>query len=183
VSPTRFIRFSRLRLLALTALDLGLVALAALGIQDGRPLLAAPSYMLLVLSAAALLLLCREWFSPSRIEMSPDSISIKWNNWRIRGARLAAEMTKARPRSLVLSLGRPEYSVDPVGPLHLGAMLVIRPLLGLFLPRHLSRTYFIDSRRLSGLLGRGPGEEAVVAFPVCLFGKRRIRHALEKYLE
>lgn len=177
MSPTRLIRFPRLGLLALTALDLGLVALAALGIQDGRPLLAAPSYMLLALSAAALLLLCREWFSPSRVEMSPDSISIKWNNWRIRGARLAAEMTMDRPRSLVLSLGRPVFSVDPVGPLHLGAMHLAWPFLSLFLPRHLARLYFIDSRKLAELVG-GPEGPAVVRFPACLFGKRRIRHVL-----
>jgi hypothetical protein len=53
VRPAARLRFSRLRLLALTGLDLGLVALSALGLQDGRLWLKVPSLLLLALSASA----------------------------------------------------------------------------------------------------------------------------------
>ncbi|GEM_PF-6045097 len=178
----RSLVFPRLRLTVMTLLVMALVSLAALGIQEGRALLAAPSWALLLASAAFMLLLCREWFSPSRIELTRDTVSVKWNNWRVRGARLGGELSRARPRLLKLTVGDPAFSVDPVGPLHLAAMLLAGPLLSPFLPRHLSRLYFTDSRRLSGLLG-GPGPRVEVAFPAFIFGIRRIRNVLEKSLE
>lgn len=165
----------------MTFLDLALVALSALGVQDGRMLSAAPSFLLLAFSAACLLLLCREWFSPSVIEITEDSVSVKWNNWRLRGTRLGAELVRPRPRRLRLTVGDPVFSVDPVGPLHLAAMALIRPALSLFLPPHLSRAYFIDSRKLSGLLANGAA--AAVEFPAAFFGLRRIKHAIERSLE
>ena len=174
--------FSRLRLALLTALDLGLVSLAALGIQDGRALLAAPSFLLLAFSATALLLISREWFSPSYINIGKDALAVKWNNWRLGGARLGAALTKARPRSLELRVGGPVPSLDPVGPLHLAAMFLVLPLLRPFLPLHLARLYYLDSRTLMKILG-ADGGQAVVRFPAALFGARRIRHALEESLE
>jgi hypothetical protein len=181
VRPAARLRFSRLRLLALTGLDLGLVALSTLGLQDGRLWLKALSLLLLALSASALLLLCREWFSPSYVEFGGETLAVKWNNWRLAGSRLRAELIRSRPRSLELEVGSPSVSLDPVGPLHLSAMFAVWPLLASFLPPHLARMYFLDSRRLSDLLGPGGGP-AVVRFPVFLFGRRRIRHALEKDL-
>lgn len=175
------LRFSRLRLLALTSLDLGLVALSALGLQDGRLWLRALSLLLLALSASALLLLCREWFSPSYVELGGETLAVKWNNWRLAGRRLRAGLTASRPRTLELEVGEPSVSLDPVGPLHLSAMFVVWPLLAAFLPPHLARMYFLDTRKFSALLGHSEGP-AVVRFPAILFGTRRIRHALEKDL-
>lgn len=175
------LRFPRLMLLAMTLLDLALVAMSTLGIQDGRPWLTVPSFLLLAFSASALLLICREWFSPSYIELDKETMEIKWNNWRVSGRRLKAELSGSRPRALELEVGGPVFSLDPVGPLHLSAMFLVWPLLAAFLPPHLSRMYFLDSRTLSNLLAPGGGP-AVIRFPALLFGRRRIRHALEKDL-
>lgn len=180
--PAARLRFPRLLLLALTGLNLGLVAMSALGLQDGRLWIKALSLLLLAMSASALLLLCREWFSPSYIDIGREILAIKWNNWRLSGRRLRAELTRSKPRSLEMELGAPSVSLDPVGPLHLSAMFLVWPLLATFLPPHLARMYFLDSRRLSDLLGQ-VGDTAVIRFPVLLFGRRRIRHALEKDLE
>jgi len=173
--------FSRLRLIFLTVFNLGLVALSALGIQDGRLWLAAPSYALLVFSACLMLLLCREWFSPSYIEMAQDQIFLRWNNWRLEGQRLQAHLTPARPRRLILAIGQPALGLDPVGPLHLTAMLAVMPLLRLFLPPHLAKLYFLNSAELSKLLCPDGGP-AVVSFPAWLFGRRRIGNVMEKSL-
>lgn len=175
------LRFPRPALLGLTLLDLALVALSALGIQDGRMLSAVPSFLLLAFSAACLLLLCREWLSPSIIEISENSVSVKWNNWRLRGSRLGAELIRSRPRRLRLTVGDPAFSVEPVGPLHLAAMYVVFPWLSAFLPPYLARIYFLDARKLSRLMAPSGGP-ALISFPASLFGKRRIRNALEKDL-
>ncbi len=181
MSPTVRLRFPRLTLLAMTLLDLALVSLSALGLQDGRLWLKFLSLLLLALSASVLLLLCREWFSPSYVVFCGETITVKWNNWRLSGRRLRAELTPARPRTLELEVGAPSVSLDPVGPLHLSAMFAVRPLLAAFLPPHLARMYFLDSRKISELLRPGGGP-AVIRFPALLFGRRRIRHALEKAL-
>jgi hypothetical protein len=170
--------FSRLRLLFMTFFDLALVALSSVGIQSSSPLAVVFASLLLAVSVAALLLLCREWFSPSFIELDKDRISLKWNNWRLSGRRLRAEMG----RGLELEVGQPIFALDPVGPLHLAAMLAVMPLFFIFLPPYLARLYFLNSGELSKLLCPDGGP-AAIRFPAWIFGKRRIRNALEKNLE
>lgn len=173
------LRFSRLRLSALTLLDLGLAVLSALGIQDGRLWLMVPAYFLLAFSACLMLLLCREWFLPSYIELARDRLSLRWNNWRLEGQRLHAELSSSRPRTLILTIGDPVVGLDPVGPLHLAARYAARPLLSLLLPPPLAHLYFLDSAKLRNIIAPDGGP-AVLRFPAWLLGKRRIKYVLEK---
>lgn len=179
--PAVRLRFPLLGLLALTGLDLGLIALSTLGLQDGRPWLIVLSLMLLALSSSALLLLCREWFSPSYIEFDKEMVSIKWNNWRLAGRRLKTELSSSRPRTLELEVGDPAFHLDPVGPLHLASMLLVKPMLSAILPPYLANIYYLDSKKLKAATCSHDGT-AQLRFPIILLGKRRIRNAIEKSL-
>ncbi len=176
------LRFPRLLLLALTLADLGLVALSALGLQGVGLMIKILSLLLLALSASALLLLCREWFSPSYVEFGNQILTVKWNNWRLSGRRRRVELTPRKPKSLELELVEPSIVLYPVGPLHLSAMFLVRPLLSLLLPPYLAKIYFLDSRKLWELLATGR-DSASVRFPACLWGTRRIKNVLKKSLE
>jgi hypothetical protein len=175
------IRYSRLRHFVLTLADIGLVALAAYGIQHPGLAVAIPCGLLLALASLAFLTICREWLSPSRIVIDGRTAMVEWGNWRLSGIIQSIGLSERRPRHLVLVLGDPQAALVPVGPLFIAAGFVFGPLLGLLLPSRLARLYYLDKRQLLSVQSDGTAR-AELSFPLIFFGKRRVSHALKSAL-
>ena len=176
-----FIRYSRLRHFVLTLADIGLVALAAYGIQHPGLAVAIPCGLLLALASLAFLTICREWLSPSRIVIDGRTAMVEWGNWRIDGRIESSLLSKKRPRKLLLVLGDAKASLVPVGPLFIAAGFVLGPILRLLLPPPLSRLYYLDKRQLLSVQSDGTAR-AELSFPLIFFGKRRVSHAIKSAL-
>ncbi len=176
------IRYSRLRHLILTLADLGLVILAACGVQHQNPAVVTISALLLALASLGFLLICREWLSPSSIELDGLRAIVSWGNWQVAGYVRSISQTKQRPRKLVLILGDAKAALTPVGPLFIAAGFILQPLLRLLLPAPLSRLYHLDKRRLLAVQSDGTAR-AELSFPLIFFGRRRIAHVLKCNME
>lgn len=175
------IRYSRLRHFVLTMANIGLVALAACGIQHPGLAVAIPCWLLLSLASFAFLPVCREWLSPSSITLDGLMAVVEWNNWRISGAIQSIGLSEKRPRHLALVLCDAQAALVPVGPLFIAAGFVLRPLLGLLLPARLARLYYLDKRQLLAVQSDGT-MLAELSFPLTFFGRRRVWHALKNIL-
>lgn len=171
--------FPRLLLLAITLLDLALIFLSVVLIQGQQALSIGIGYALAALSVVSLLPAAREWLSPSHLELTGDGAELKWNNWRLAGRVVRADLPARKARALALELSGCEIHVDPVGPLFLLASLVLYPVLRPVTPAWWTPLYVISKRQLSGMLGLSSEGPLTIAFPTLVFGKRRLRRVIE----
>jgi len=176
--PNR-LRFSRSLLLGITLLDLALIFLSVLLIQGHRGLVVGTGYAVAVLSVVSFLPVAREWLSPSHLELAGDGAELKWNNWRLTGTVVSADLPAKKARRLVLALSDIAVVIDPVGPLFLLASLILYPVLRPLPPAWWAPLYVISKKQLSGMLGASVGGALTISLPTIIFGRRRLHRALK----
>jgi hypothetical protein len=171
--------FPRAILAGITLMVLGLIVVSGLLIQERQVLPRVTGYVLAVLSAISFLPVSREWVSPSYLELSGKTALVKWNNWRVSGNVAAMDFPAKKARRLVITLNQPRTLIDPVGPLFLLASFVLYPVMRSFVPSWWAPLYVINKMQLDAMLGVSPGGSLTVSFPTRIFGRRRMRSAVD----
>jgi hypothetical protein len=171
--------FPRLILAADTLFVLSLTMLAVVLIQLTPGLLCGSGYALGVLAVLALLPCAREWLSPSYLEVAGNGAEIKWNNWRLTGSVVSADLPAKQARRLVLKLSGAKLLIDPVGPLFLLSSWLVYPVIDHFVPSWWAPLYPVSRKQLASMLGIAPDGSLTLSFPVRTFGKRSLRRVID----
>lgn len=127
---------------------------------------------LLLFFAFSLAMLFRELIVPSWIEKDGNDLVVRWNNWRLKGTLVAAELSDKR--TLALTMKDAKLALTPVGPMMGLAGMALKPLLGLFLPGFLAQSYYFKKESLLKKIRSGENHYKLV-FPVFLLGKRKVK--------
>lgn len=166
------LRLSRLVWTLAILADIALILAASFLITMG-PLLSTVLGALLLFSLAfALAMLFREAIAPSWIERDDSTLTVRWNNWRLEGTLVAAELLDKR--RLAIRLKDTRLALTPVGPLMGLASLALRPALGLFLPGFLAQSYYFNKEPLLKNIRTGE-ENYQLIFPAFLLGGRKVK--------
>jgi hypothetical protein len=152
--------------------DVALILAASFLITLGPLLATVLGALLLFILALALAMPFREAIVPSWIERNDYTLAVRWNNWRMEGELVSAELLDKR--QLALALKDVKLVLTPVGPLIGLASLALRPALGLFLPGWLAQSYYFSKGALLKSLRTEDGYYQL-EFPAFLLGKRKVK--------
>jgi hypothetical protein len=165
--------YSRLLLLGLTLLDLSVMIGCGLAMQSHLLAIKALSVAVLFIAALGIILLSREWVNSSTLTREEGYVTIRWNNWEMKGNLLDAKISNKRPKRLELTVKDPEVLLYPVGPMFILAGLLFKPWLVWF-PSILKECYYYRKDKLLADASFDEGK-IKVGIPLIFIGKRKAK--------
>ncbi|MCU0607583.1 MAG: hypothetical protein MUF78_09250, partial [Candidatus Edwardsbacteria bacterium] len=121
----------------------------------------------------------REWLSPSHLEIVGNEAELKWNNWRLTGTVVSADLPAKKARRLALKLSGAKLLIDPVGPLFLLSSWLVYPVMRCFVPSWWAPLYPVGKTQLASMLGVAADGSLTLSFPARTFGKRNLRRVID----